>query len=130
MALPTSSSVIVLLAAGLLAPWLAYPLLVIKLLCFSLFAMAFNLLIGQTGLLSFGHAMFFGGAAYVTAHALKVWQLPVEIAIALGVLFAAVAGAAVGLLAIRRHGIYFAMITLAFAQMFFYFCVSSPLTGG
>lgn len=121
---------LLLITVGLAAPWLVYPLLVTKLLCFAMFAMAFNLLIGQAGLLSFGHAMFFGGAAYLTGHALKVWALPVEMAIALGVIFAAACGAVVGLLAIRRHGIYFAMITLAVAQMFFYCCVNLPQTGG
>ena len=121
---------ILLLAGGVLAPWVLYPLLVTKLLCFAMFAMAFNLLIGQAGLLSFGHAMYFGGAAYVTGHALKVWGLPTEFAILLGVAFASVSGLIVGLLTVRRHGIYFAMITLALAQVFFFYCVSSPLTGG
>lgn len=121
---------LLLFTAALLAPTFVYPLLGVKLLCFAMFAMAFNLLVGQTGLLSFGHAMFFGGSAYVTAHALKVWGLPVELAVLLGVLFAALGGTFVGLLAIRRHGIYFAMITLAIAQMFFFFCVNSSLTGG
>ena len=121
---------VLLLAGGLLAPWFLYPLLVTKLLCFAMFAMAFNLLIGQAGLLSFGHAMYFGGAAYVTGYGLKAWGLPPEFAILLGVAFATVSGLIVGLLTIRRHGIYFAMITLALAQVFFFYCVNSPLTGG
>lgn len=117
-------------AALVLAPWFAYPVFLTKLLCFGLFAMAFNLLFGQTGLLSFGHAMFFGGAAYVTGHALKAWGWPTEAAILLGVLFAAFSGLVVGMLSIRRQGIYFAMITLALAQMFYFACVNMPFTGG
>jgi branched-chain amino acid transport system permease protein len=120
-------SLLVLLA---LAPMAIYPIFLTKLLCFALFAMAFNLLVGQAGLLSFGHAMFFGGSAYVTAYALKVWALPTEVAILLGTAVAAVLGLLVGLVSIRRHGIYFAMITLALAQMFFYMCVGLPETGG
>jgi len=113
-----------------LAPLAFYPIFLTKLLCFGLFAMAFNLLVGQAGLLSFGHAMFFGGSAYVTAYALKAWALPTEVAIVLGVAFSAVLGLLVGLVSIRRQGIYFAMITLALAQMFFYVCVGLPQTGG
>ncbi len=120
----------VLLLVLAVAPLMVYPIFMTKLLCFALFAMAFNLLVGQAGLLSFGHAMFFGGSAYVAAYALKEWQLSTEVAILLGVAFATVMGLIVGLVAIRRHGIYFAMITLALAQMFFYFCVSFPATGG
>ncbi|WP_236077402.1 branched-chain amino acid ABC transporter permease [Paraburkholderia domus] len=101
-----------------------------KLLCFALFAIAFNLLFGQTGLLSFGHALFFGGAAYVTAYALKVWALPTEQAVLLGVGFAVGAGLLVGALSILRHGLYFSMITLALAQMFYFICVAAPVTGG
>jgi len=121
---------IAVLALLALAPLAIYPIFLTKLLCFALFAMAFNLLVGQAGLLSFGHAMFFGGSAYVTAYALKVWALPTEIAILLATAFAAVAGLLVGLVSIRRHGIYFAMITLALAQMFFFLCVGLPATGG
>lgn len=113
-----------------LAPLAFYPIFLTKLLCFGLFAMAFNLLVGQAGLLSFGHAMFFGGSAYVTAYALKAWALPTEVAIVLGVAFSAAMGLLVGLVSIRRQGIYFAMITLALAQMFFYVCVGLPQTGG
>jgi branched-chain amino acid transport system permease protein len=119
-----------LFAVLALAPLIVYPIFMTKLLCFALFAMAFNLLVGQAGLLSFGHAMFFGGSAYVTGYALKVWALPTEVAIVLGTAFAAVMGLLVGLVSIRRQGIYFAMITLALAQMFFYVCVGLPATGG
>jgi branched-chain amino acid transport system permease protein len=101
-----------------------------KALCFALFACAFNLLIGYVGLLSFGHALFFGWAAYVCAHAAKVWGLTPELAIASGTAVAAVLGAIVGALAIRRQGIYFAMITLALAQMMYFFAVQAPFTHG
>jgi branched-chain amino acid transport system permease protein len=121
---------LVLLAVGVVAPFFVYPIFLAKLLCFALFACAFNLLIGYVGLLSFGHAAFFGFAAYVTGHAAKVWGVPPEIAIVAGVAAAAVLGLAFGLLAIRRQGIYFAMITLAAAQMLFFFCVQAPFTGG
>lgn len=117
--------------AGLIAaPFFIYPIFMMKMLCFALFACAFNLLLGYTGLLSFGHAAFFGGAAYFTAHAVKVWGLPPEIGILVGVAGAAVLGLVMGFFAIRRQGIYFAMITLALAQMFFFFCVQAPFTGG
>ena len=114
----------------LLAPWLIYPIFATKLLCFALFAAAFNLLFGQAGLLSFGHALFFGGASYITGYALKAWGWHTEWAVLSGVVFATLAGLAVGLLSIRRQGIYFAMITLALAQMFYFFCVNAPFTGG
>jgi len=113
-----------------LAPLFVYPVFLTSLLCLALFAIAFNLLFGQTGLLAFGHAMFFGGAAYVTGYALKVWGLPTELAILLGVGFATVSGLLVGVLAIRRYGLYFSMITLALAQMFYFVCVAAPATGG
>ena len=121
---------LVLLAIGVVAPFFVYPIFLAKLLCFALFACAFNLLIGYAGLLSFGHAAFFGFAAYTTGHAAKVWGLPPEVAIAAGTAAAAVLGLAFGLLAIRRQGIYFAMITLALAQMLFFFCLQAPFTGG
>lgn len=119
-----------LLALLAVAPLVVYPIFMTKLLCFALFAMAFNLLMGQAGLLSFGHAMFFGGAGYVTAYSLKTWALPTEVSILLGTAFAAVMGLLVGLVAIRRQGIYFAMITLGLAQIFFFVCVGFPATGG
>src|ERR1700738_3718055 len=109
----------VLIVLALAAPFVLYPVFVMEALCFALFACAFNLLIGYVGLLSFGHAAFFGGAAYVTAHAAKVWGLPTELAILVGALAAAMLGLIIGFLAIRRQGIYFAMITLALSQMFF-----------
>jgi branched-chain amino acid transport system permease protein len=111
-------------------PLFAYPVFLMKALCFALFACAFNLLIGYVGLLSFGHALFFGWAGYVSAHAAKVWGLPPELAILAGTLTGAVLGAVVGSLAIRRQGIYFAMITLALAQMMFFFAVQAPFTHG
>ncbi|QEU10794.1 branched-chain amino acid ABC transporter permease [Paracoccus yeei] len=123
-----------LLALGLVlllvAPQFLYPVFLMKLLCFALFASAFNLLLGYTGLLSFGHATFFGGAAYFTAHAVKVWGWPPEAGILLGVAGAALLGLVMGAIAIRRQGIYFAMITLALAQMFFFFCLQAGFTHG
>ena len=121
-----------LLLLGLLvAPFAgAYPVFVMKLMCFALFASAFNLLLGYTGLLSFGHAAFLGGAAYVAGHAMKVWGLTPEMGLLAGTLGAAAMGWVFGALAIRRQGIYFAMITLALAQMVFFICLQAPQTGG
>jgi branched-chain amino acid transport system permease protein len=114
-----------------IAPFVGiYPVFLMKALCFALFACAFNLLLGFGGLLSFGHAMFLGMAGYVCAHAAKEWGFPPELAIAAGTLTAAVLGAVVGALAIRSQGIYFAMITLALAQMVFFFCLQAPFTHG
>lgn len=121
------------IAAGalLLAPTFgAYPVFVLKVLCFALFACAFNLLIGFTGLLSFGHAAFFGGAGYAAGHAMKVWGVTPEVGLTLGTVTGALLGYIVGSLAIRRQGIYFSMITLALAQMVFFICLQSPFTGG
>jgi branched-chain amino acid transport system permease protein len=124
-------STVVMAAALALAPVLGvYPVFLMKALCFALFACAFNLLIGFGGLLSFGHAMFLGTAGYVCAHAAKEWGWPPEAAILIGTLVAAAMGVVVGLLAIRRQGIYFAMITLALAQMVFFFCLQAPFTHG
>jgi branched-chain amino acid transport system permease protein len=120
----------VLLAALLLAPLVAYPVLIMKVLCFALFACAFNLLLGYTGLLSFGHAAFLGTAAYVAGHALKVWELPAPVGLLLGTLAAGALGWLFGSLAIRRQGIYFAMITLALAQMMYFVFIQAPFTGG
>lgn len=115
----------------LAAPFLGlYPVLLMKLLCFALFACAFNLLLGFTGLLSFGHAMFFGMAGYVAGHAMKVWGVTPELGLLLGTATAALGGLAVGALAIRRQGIYFAMITLALSQMVFFVLLQAPFTGG
>lgn len=116
--------------AALLAPLEVYPVFLAKALCFGLFACAFNLLIGYAGLLSFGHAAFFGGAAYVAAHAAKEWGVPPLAAVALGAVAATLLGAVFGGLAIRRQGIYFAMITLALAQMVFFLAVQLPFTHG
>jgi branched-chain amino acid transport system permease protein len=121
---------LVMTAALVLAPVVAYPVFLMKALCFALFACAFNLLIGYVGLLSFGHALFFGWASYASAHAAKVWGVTPEIAILSGAAVAALFGAIVGALAIRRQGIYFAMITLALAQMMFFFAVQAPFTHG
>ncbi|HYC43232.1 MAG TPA: branched-chain amino acid ABC transporter permease [Noviherbaspirillum sp.] len=118
------------LAAALVAPFVVYPVFLMKVLCFALFACAFNLLIGFTGLLSFGHAAFFGGAGYITGHALKVWGLPFELGLIAGVVVAALIGLLMGGLAIRRQGIYFTMITLALAQMLFFVFLQAPFTGG
>ena len=127
-----TSGLLILAGIGLLiaAPFFFYPIFVMSMLCFGLFACAFNLLLGYTGLLSFGHAAFFGGAAYFTAHAVKEWGWTPEAGIIFGMLGAAVMGAIIGFFAIRRQGIYFAMITLALSQMFFFFCVQAPFTHG
>jgi branched-chain amino acid transport system permease protein len=118
------------LAVALGAPFLMYPVFLMKVLCFALFACAFNLLIGFTGLLSFGHAAFFGGAGYVTGYAVKSLGLPVELSLVLGMAAAALTGFLMGSLAIRRQGIYFTMITLALAQMLFFVFMQAPFTGG
>ncbi|EXL08438.1 branched-chain amino acid ABC transporter permease [Brucella anthropi] len=128
-----SLSVIVLgiaLVGLLAAPFMVYPIFLMKMLCFALFASAFNLLLGYTGILSFGHAAFFGGAAYITAHTVKVWGVTPELGLVLGVLAAAALGLVIGYLAIRRQGIYSTMITLALAQMFFFFCLQATFTHG
>ena len=121
---------LVLIALGLLAPFVVYPVFMMKLLCFALFALAFNLLLGYTGLLSFGHAAFFGGAAYITGHLVKNLGLTPELAVLGGTLFAALLGYLVGSLAIRRQGIYFAMVTLALAQIVYFIALKAPFTGG
>ena len=128
-----SLSIIVLgiaLVGLLAAPFMVYPIFLMKMLCFALFASAFNLLLGYTGILSFGHAAFFGGAAYITAHTVKVWGVTPELGLVLGVLAAAALGLVIGYLAIRRQGIYSTMITLALAQMFFFFCLQATFTHG
>jgi branched-chain amino acid transport system permease protein len=114
----------------LLAPLVLYPVFLMKAMCFALFACAFNLLIGFGGLLSFGHAMFLGTAGYACAHAAKVWGFPPELAILFGTACSALLGFVTGLLAIRRQGIYFAMTTLALAQMIYFFYVQAPFTRG
>ncbi|WP_413993587.1 branched-chain amino acid ABC transporter permease [Labrys okinawensis] len=122
--------VLLLVAVIVLAPFVAYPIFVMKVLCFGLFACAFNLLLGYGGLLSFGHAAFFGMASYVCAYAAKEWGLTPELAILGGTVVSGLLGLVIGALAIRRQGIYFAMITLAMAQMVYFFSLQAPFTGG
>ena len=119
-----------LLVVALLPLVGAYPVFVMKVMCFALFACAFNLLIGYTGLLSFGHAAFLGIAAYATGHSLKVWGVPTEVGLLIGTLAGAALGFVMGALAIRRSGIYFSMITLALAQMLYFFFLQASFTGG
>ena len=128
MSKATRNVFVLLFLALLVAPFVGYPIFLMKVLCFALFASAFNLLIGFTGLLSFGHAMFFGFSAYVAGHAAKVWGLTPELAILAGTLSAAFIGLVTGWLAVRRQGIYFAMVTLALAQMVYFICVQAPFT--
>jgi branched-chain amino acid transport system permease protein len=113
-----------------ISPFFLYPVFLMKLLCFALFACAFNLLIGYVGLLSFGHAAYFGMGGYLAGHAAKVWGFTPEVSILIGGAVGAALGLVIGWIAIRRQGIYFAMITLAFAQMVYFFCVQAPFTGG
>jgi branched-chain amino acid transport system permease protein len=121
---------VVMVIALVVAPFMVYPLFLMQAMCFALFACAFNLLIGYVGLLSFGHALYFGWASYLSAYAAKVWGLSPELAILTGTVTAAVCGVVAGSLAIRRQGIYFAMITLALAQMMYFFALQAKLTGG
>jgi len=121
---------LILTAFVIAAPAFIYPVLMMKILCFALFACAFNLLIGYVGLLSFGHALYFGWASYVAAYVAKSWGFTPELAIIAGTLVGAVLGLFAGALAIRRQGIYFAMITLALAQMMYFFALQAPFTGG
>lgn len=125
--MPVFAALVVL---ALAAPLVIYPVFLMKVLCFALFACAFNLLIGYVGLLSFGHAMFFGFAAYISGYSVKVLEFPVELGILAGTAVAGLLGLVVGLIAIRRQGIYFAMVTLALAQMVFFFCLQAKFTGG
>ncbi len=125
-----SVAFLVMLALIAASPAVLYPVFLMKVLCFGLFAAAFNLLLGYAGLLSFGHAAFFGMGAYVTAWTAKTWGLSAELSILLGGLTGAALGLVLGWIAIRRQGIYFAMITLALAQMVYFFCLQAPFTGG
>lgn len=120
----------VLVAVLLAAPFVTYPPFLMECMCFALFALAFNLLVGYVGLLSFGHALYFGWASYVTAYAAKTWGLPPIPAILAGMLTGAGLGVIAGAIAIRRQGIYFAMITLALAQMMYFVALRAPFTGG
>lgn len=119
-----------LLVAGIVAPFFAYPIFLMTALSFALFACAFNLLLGYVGLLSFGHAAFLGSAAYVAGYAIKAWGWPPELGLLAGTATGAAIGLIFGLLAIRRQGIYFAMITLALAQMVYFLALQAPFTGG
>ena len=119
-----------MIVIGALLPFAVYPVFLMNVLCMALFASAFNLLLGYTGLLSFGHAAFLASAGYVTGHAVKVWGLPPEVGVLAGVVVATGLGFVIGGLAIRRSGIYFAMITLGFAQMVYFLAVQLPFTGG
>jgi branched-chain amino acid transport system permease protein len=121
---------IFMVALLIAAPGMIYPLFLMKALCFALFACAFNLLIGYVGLLSFGHALYFGWASYVSAYTAKVWGFTPELAVLAGAATACVLGLVAGSIAIRRQGIYFAMITLALAQMMYFFALQAPFTGG
>ena len=127
---PQAVAFLAMLAFVVVSPFFLYPVFLMKILCFALFACAFNLLIGYVGLLSFGHAAYFGMGAYITGHAAKAWGLPPELAILLGGAVGAALGLPFGWLAIRRAGIYFAMITLALAQMVYFFALQAPFTGG
>ncbi len=120
----------VLVTFLVVSPFVLYPVFLMKLLCFALFACAFNLLIGYVGLLSFGHAAYFGMGGYLAGHAAKAWGLTPEVSIIIGGVIAGLLGVVAGWIAIRRQGIYFAMITLALAQMVYFFCVQAPFTGG
>jgi branched-chain amino acid transport system permease protein len=119
-----------MLVLGVVAPFVVYPVFAMNVLCLALFASAFNLLLGYAGLLSFGHAAFLGSAAYVTGYAARTWGLPTELAVLLGTAVATGMGFVFGALAIRRSGIYFAMITLGFAQLVYFLVVQMPWTGG
>jgi branched-chain amino acid transport system permease protein len=121
---------LVMLALIVVCPYVLYPVFLMRVLCVALFACAFNLMIGYVGLLSFGHAAFYGMGAYVAAWTMKFWHIDALAAIVLGGLTGAVLGLFLGYLAIRRSGIYFAMITLALAQMVYFFCLEAPFTGG
>ncbi|MBU6497782.1 MAG: branched-chain amino acid ABC transporter permease [Rhodospirillales bacterium] len=127
---PQAAAFLVMTILVIAGPFVLYPIFLMKVLCVALFACAFNLLIGYVGLMSFGHAAYYGMGAYVAAYAAKGWGLSPEIAILLGTLTGAALGTVFGWLAIRRQGIYFAMITLALAQMAYFFCVQAPFTHG
>ena len=121
---------VVMVAFFMVAPYFVYPIFLMKALCFALFACAFNLLVGYVGLLSFGHAAFLGAAGYASAHSAKVWGVAPEIAILFGTVVSTALGLVIGALAIRSRGIYFANITLAFAQMVFFFSLQAKFTHG
>jgi branched-chain amino acid transport system permease protein len=127
---PQMIALVAMAAFFLVAPFVVYPVFLMKAMCFALFACAFNLLIGFGGLLSFGHAMFLGTAGYATAHSAKVWGFAPEFAILFGTACAALLSVVTGLIAIRRQGIYFAMTTLALSQMIYFYYLQAPFTHG
>jgi branched-chain amino acid transport system permease protein len=127
---PQAIAFAVMLVAVVVSPFVLYPIFLMKVLCFALFACAFNLLIGYVGLLSFGHAAYFGMGGYVAGYVAKAWGWTPELAILAGTLAGGLLGTVFGWLAIRRQGIYFAMITLALGQMVYFFCLQAPFTGG
>src|SRR5476649_462394 len=127
---PQLIAFLVMVGLIIVGPFVLYPVFLMRVLCAALFACAFNLMLGFVGLLSFGHAAFFGMGSYVTAWTMKTWHLDAFFAIGLGGLTGAVLGLVLGYLAIKRSGIYFAMITLALAQMVYFFCLEAPFTGG
>ncbi len=118
------------IAAALLAPWLVYPVFLMNALCFAIFACAFNLLFGFGGLLSFGHGAFLGSAAYITGYVVKSWGFGPELGLLAGMTAAAALGLVFAVLATRRQGIYFAMITFGLAQMVYFAALQLPFTGG
>src|SRR3974377_827457 len=128
--IPEQIAFVIMVAGLIIAPFFTYPLFLMQVMCFALFACAFNLLIGYVGLLSFGHALYFGWASYLSAYAAKAWGLTPELAVLAGTATAAVCGLIAGSLAIRRQGIYFAMITLALAQMMYFFALQAKFRGG
>jgi branched-chain amino acid transport system permease protein len=125
-----AAAFLVMVILIVVSPWVLYPVFLMKVLCFALFACAFNLMIGYVGLLSFGHAAFFGMGSYITAWTAKHWGLSAEVAILLGGATGGILGLVLGYIAIRRQGLYFAMITLGLAQMVYFFCLQAPFTGG
>jgi branched-chain amino acid transport system permease protein len=125
-----ATAFVAMVALIIVSPLVLYPVFLMKVLCFALFASAFNLLIGFVGLLSFGHAAYFGMGSYIAAYVAKAWGASAEIAILAGGLVGGAIGLVFGWLAIRRQGIYFAMITLALSQMVYFFCLQAPFTGG
>ncbi|MGH8746717.1 MAG: branched-chain amino acid ABC transporter permease, partial [Burkholderiales bacterium] len=115
---------------ALVAPIVVYPIFLMQILCFAIFASAFNLVFGYAGMMSFGHAAFFGSAAYITGYVVKTYGLTPEIGIILGAAVAAVLGLIIGMIAIKRQGIYFAMITFALAEVVNFVAIEAPFTGG
>jgi branched-chain amino acid transport system permease protein len=127
---PQFIAFVIMVGLIIVCPFVLYPVFLMRVLCAALFACAFNLMLGFVGLLSFGHAAFFGMGSYVTAWTMKTWHLDAFFAIGLGGVTGAVLGLVLGYLAIKRSGIYFAMITLALAQLVYFVCLEAPFTGG